>query len=254
MAEDENKSSTIEDAVCDIPEDEYITEKIQSKTEKEISSLDVIDIIKNKTKFQIYNLFEIYGKFTLTDLTEKLGKSKSTVFKHLKDFMDVGILQMTQIEKTVKHKCIRENEYEFSDNYEEILETSLNPKDDLSKPLSKEAAKVMMEGSMAVSKRIIWFLEQQIEFYKKLLESGPDEEARNILFDIVHSIKDKEGKPYIESQQSFRWEYITQADLNRYRKHMKPYQIKEMKKGVFPILYLNSSIPIKKIIEYSLNH
>lgn len=228
----------------------------------EKTTLEVLDIIKNKTKFQIYNLFEIYGKFTLTELTEKLGKSKSTVWGHLQTFMELGILKMSQIEKTVKGKVIKENEYQFTKNYEEVLSTNLNPSYDLSQIPSQEAAYQFLEGALAVSKRMSWFFEQAVEFYSKLLKSGPDEEARKILFEIIHTKRDEQGElevtpkggPKIESQSFYSWSYITQSDLKRYRKQMEGYKIKEKKEAEYPILYFASSMPIKKMIEYSLSH
>lgn len=235
---------------------------LDSETKADIKAIDVVDIIKNKTKFQIYNLFEIYGKFTLSELTNKLKKSKSTVFKHLKDLMNVGILKMNQIEKTVKKKIIRENMYELSDNYEELLEYNLKPNFDFSKPASKEEAREFIEDSLAITKRLSWFFEQQIEFFNKLLQSGPDEEAQQILFEIIHAQQDEKGnpkktaagKPMIESELLFSWNYITKSDLKRFISLLRKHKIKEEKKGEFPILLLASSIPMKKIIEYSLKH
>ncbi|MFX0043239.1 MAG: winged helix-turn-helix domain-containing protein [Candidatus Hodarchaeota archaeon] len=65
-------------------------EKLSSKKEQMSAMFDLL----NKTRFQIYTYLNMYGKLSLTEISEKLNKSKSTIHEHIKKLKEVnGIIE-----------------------------------------------------------------------------------------------------------------------------------------------------------------
>ena len=61
------------------------------------STSDLIDLFKSKSKFEIYNHLKMFGQLSLTELAEKLGKSKSTIHEHLKPLLQYDLVQVSKI-------------------------------------------------------------------------------------------------------------------------------------------------------------
>ena len=63
---------------------------ISSKREQMANLMDLL----NKTRFEIYTYLNMYGKLSLTEIAEKLNKSKSTIHEHIKKLKEVnGIIE-----------------------------------------------------------------------------------------------------------------------------------------------------------------
>ena len=64
---------------------------MKRKKIKKINRLELADLLKGKTKFQIYTYLEMYGELSLTKIAKKLNKSKSTIYEHLKILHEINI-------------------------------------------------------------------------------------------------------------------------------------------------------------------
>lgn len=73
-----------------------MTKKVKQKSEK----LSITDILRSKTRFQICNFLIIYRELSILDLSKRMGKSKSTIYEHLKKMMDAGFVKVSREEKS----------------------------------------------------------------------------------------------------------------------------------------------------------
>ncbi|MFW9878083.1 MAG: winged helix-turn-helix domain-containing protein [Candidatus Thorarchaeota archaeon] len=62
--------------------------------------LTIVEILRSKTRFQIWNFLTIYRELSILDLSRRIGKSKSTIYEHLKKMMDAGFVQISREEKS----------------------------------------------------------------------------------------------------------------------------------------------------------
>ncbi|MBY8982733.1 MAG: helix-turn-helix transcriptional regulator, partial [Candidatus Lokiarchaeota archaeon] len=67
---------------------------MREKKNNKINRLELADLLKGKTKFQLYTYLEMYGKLSLTKIAKKLNKSKSTVYEHLKVLHEIGLVKI----------------------------------------------------------------------------------------------------------------------------------------------------------------
>ncbi|MFW9829214.1 MAG: winged helix-turn-helix domain-containing protein [Candidatus Thorarchaeota archaeon] len=73
-----------------------MTEEVKQKSEK----LTITDIVRSKTRFQICNFLIIYRELSILDLSKRIGKSKSTIYEHLKKMLDAGFVKVSREEKS----------------------------------------------------------------------------------------------------------------------------------------------------------
>lgn len=62
--------------------------------------LTIDEIVRSKTRFQICNFLIIYRELSILDLSRRIGKSKSTIYEHLKKMMDAGFVKVSREEKS----------------------------------------------------------------------------------------------------------------------------------------------------------
>ncbi|MFX0140148.1 MAG: winged helix-turn-helix domain-containing protein [Candidatus Hodarchaeota archaeon] len=68
--------------------------------DSKLKELTISDILRSKTRFQICNLLNIYRDLSVLDLSRRIGKSKSTIYEHLKKMMDSGFVKISREEKS----------------------------------------------------------------------------------------------------------------------------------------------------------
>jgi DNA-binding transcriptional ArsR family regulator len=67
-----------------------------SKNNKEKS---IVDVLKSDIRFRIFSLLHLYPELSLSDLSKKMCKSKSTMHHHLKELIDSGLIELSHQEK-----------------------------------------------------------------------------------------------------------------------------------------------------------
>ena len=60
---------------------------------------DISEIYGNKTRFQIVMSLQVYHELSLTQIAEKIGKTKSTTHRHVRILLKVGIVEESREEK-----------------------------------------------------------------------------------------------------------------------------------------------------------
>ncbi|UYP47524.1 hypothetical protein NEF87_003809 [Candidatus Lokiarchaeum ossiferum] len=223
---------------------------------QEKKEASVKDIFKNNLRFQMWGLFSMYPELTLADLSEKLGKSKSTIHPHLKILEELGIIEEIREEKVRGN--IKAKVYQLQHDYEEKL-TSWEKKCDCHerKEVDKAMGKTLIENTISRVKIMKKTLETEMRFLEKLQNSGidgPDEYALQILNDIYSFDPERRSRTYslfdYMSHDSYM-EYMKFYD--KFFKEINIFERAEMKanpKAEKPYHAFTHIIPLKTMLEY----
>lgn len=243
-----------------------------SRTPEETRDM-IWKMIGNKAKFQIYNMFEMYPSgLSLTELAEKLHKSKSTILSHLKFLFELGIIEKEKVPLKSKPNVF-EHVYKFVNNYEEIMQ-DIQYHFDPSKELTKEDLKTIIPPGISLAKMVKSFYETQIEYFETMQKSGFDDDALEAFNNNIFWVKDKEGNRQLLSHSSTSFDFYNETEFFKVREHIFTSkeniikgEIKKMnidydnlevlderqkKAGHLskPLLLITSAIPYGYIIEY----
>ncbi|MFX1268947.1 MAG: winged helix-turn-helix domain-containing protein, partial [Promethearchaeota archaeon] len=151
-------------------------EKQASRKEK---MAEIVDLL-GKTKFQIYSFLNIYGKLSLSEITEKLNKSKSTIHGHIQKMKEFDVIleekrPVYSDPGSTKPKVF-ENTYAINPNFEtefNAILPGLNPES-----LTLEQAKTVIDVFLFMTKIRIVNLKIQQQFFEKInkiMGSNPEE-------------------------------------------------------------------------------
>ncbi|QEE17101.1 hypothetical protein DSAG12_02933 [Promethearchaeum syntrophicum] len=141
------------------------------------------DLFKSKINFQLWGLFSMYSKLSLSELAIKLGKSKSTLHPYIKDLLLREIIEVKeelQVRGNIKAKI-----YGFKKGYDKRIFSCEEDEKCIKKTkFDKEFGKEFLRENIMKTKLFVKTLETQLAFFDKLLRSGidgPDERAIQIL-------------------------------------------------------------------------
>ena len=146
----------------------------QSSKKEHVS--DFFDLL-TKTKFQIFTFLNMYGKLSLTEIAQKLNKSKSTIHGHIKKMKEAKAIKeekrpIFSDPKSNKPKVF-ENVYsinpEFGTEFDDLI-PGLNPE-----KLNSEQAKVIIDTMLFLTKMRIANLKVQQQFFEKIDNSFAEE-------------------------------------------------------------------------------
>ncbi|TFG21019.1 MAG: ArsR family transcriptional regulator [Promethearchaeota archaeon] len=219
-------------------------------------------MIQNKAKVQIFNAFEMYGRMSLTELAERLNKSKSTIHSHLKFLIkDLGIIKKERV-PLESNPNVYENYYEFSDNANEIFREI----DMEFKPFTKfssEEVEELINPAISMNKLIKSYFETQIRFFEAIRESGFDDEAVNHFNKMISWVEDKNGKPILLSRNTNSTNFLSEREY--FKEMRRIFQIEQLKDIDFdalfkeqekeseignPMLIIKATMPYGFILEY----
>jgi predicted transcriptional regulator len=222
------------------------------------------EMIKNKAKTQIYNAFRMYGRLSLTELAEKLHKSKSTIHTHLNFLLELGIITKERVPLD-SNPNVYENHYELSENAGEVfraIDMEFKP----FKKLTKEQIQQMIEPAISMNRLLKSYFETQIKYFKAIRDSGFDDEAIEDFNKVISWVNDNEGNPVILSRNTNSFAFYAEKE---YFKEMERIFELEMYKDldwdeIFsdqeiapeegqlekPMLIIKSTIPYGYILEY----
>lgn len=213
--------------------------------EKGKFSLDLsllMEMFENETSFEIIMLLITYRELSLTQLTDKIGKSKPTIHRYLQR------LQKSDIVKETREKKVRGNIYAkyYSANIKKLQE--------LPYISQEEYTKLNSEQKIEVYKVVIEFLKPTISFLKNSLEK-------------LHSFLDNLASATNETIQQFMapqdlhltMNFFNEVQYQKYlqllidfKQKMLKMLVEEEKKNpgaTKPYLVFDSIIPFKKILE-----
>jgi DNA-binding transcriptional ArsR family regulator len=219
-------------------------------------------------RFNIYSMLEVFGELSLTNLAEKLHKSKSTIHEHLKRLIETGLISAPIKKPSHLKKNVYENYYKLSENYVEIL-SHIDDQTNLDTPMTKKKAKNVIQMGKSMVKLFISFLEKKFSFLhemEKSMEKEPDQivnlinEMNHIKTDDIGDVlKDSNGENLFHSENfnSFNFYNSYQLDYMR-EKLFKLYKDLESdeyfiglgnKEKARGSLVITTVIPLKRIIE-----
>jgi predicted transcriptional regulator len=168
-------------------------------------------LIKNNAKMQIFNAFDMYGRMSLTELADRLYKSKSTVHTHLGFLLKLGIVKKERVPLD-SNTNVYENYYELADNIDEIfgaIDYDYQPFE----KLTKEQVQKMIEPAIAMSRVLKSFYETHIRYLEAIRDSGFDEEAVNSINQALKWVEDKDGNPVLLARNSFSFNFYSEREF-----------------------------------------
>ena len=236
---------------------------MSSKLSREESRDMLWKMIKNKSKSQIYNAFEMYGRMSLTELADRLHKSKSTIHSHLNFLLKLGIIKKERIPLD-SNPNVYENYYELSDNLAEIM-GGLNFDFIPFQKLTKEQIQGMIEPGLSISRLLKSYFETQIRYLEAVQESGLDEEAVKSINQLIKWVKDSDGKPYFLSNNSNSFGFYSKSEFYKESQYVfKRDQVKNLNwDEIFeeeeddeesqiekPMLIIKATMPYGYMLEY----
>lgn len=238
--------------------------KQSSNKEKMIKIIDLL----SKTRFQIYNFLKIYGSLSLSEISQKLNKSKSTIHGHIqkmKEF-DVIIEEKKPIysDPMSDKPKVFENVYSMNPNFEtefNAILLNLNPE-----TLTFEQAKNVIDVMLFMTKIRMMNLEIQKQFFEKMnatIEEEP-EKIRNLtkrliygLFEpkyeiIEEDIIETKNLPLISVYANFSPQQFNKfsEDFGKLCKSFNSKEYEELSGNEKPIIFMGTGIPMKNFIEF----
>jgi hypothetical protein len=151
------------------------------------------DLFKSKINFKLWGLFSMYPQLSLSELSIKLGKSKSTIHPYIKEYLQKEIIEVKE-EKQIRGN-IKAKIYGFKKGYHErIFSCEIDSKCLKKTEFDKEFGNRILKENIMKTKLHIKTLETQLAFFEKLLNSGingPDERA----IEVLNKIYKLENKP-----------------------------------------------------------
>lgn len=115
--------------------------------------LEMLDILSEETNFQIFTMLNIFQEQTLTQLTDRISKSRATIHRHLQNLIDSELIYISNQE--IKRGHIPANYYKV--NYPKLLSIGQITVEDFNKMKPKEKSlfrSQIIQGTLT-SSRII---------------------------------------------------------------------------------------------------
>ena len=220
------------------------------------------ELLKNNLRFQMWNLFSIYPELSLSDLSQKLNKCKSTLHPHVKSLLQFGLIEEVREEHkrgNIKAKIYARTPKSADQQFvREKLE--INPK---ILSLDKETGKDYLEQLLARTRLLKKSIDSQLSFIEKLLNSGrngPDEHAVQLLNEML--IKNTiDNAPGATGPDIFEFStYLSKNAYNGYRKKLEHInrELKDIIKKEEdsnptlekPFYFFGIGLPLKKMCSY----
>ena len=158
----------------------HVSEK-KEKKEKKVRKK--ADLFKPTINYQLWGIFSMYSLVSLSELANRLGKSKSTIHPYIKDLLQREIIEVKE-EKQIRGN-IKAKIYGFKEGYHErIFDCEKDSKCLQKTEFDKEFGAKILKETIMKTKLHMKTLDTQLTFCEKLLNSGingPDERAIEIL-------------------------------------------------------------------------
>ncbi len=184
---------------------------MSSKLTREETREMLWNMIKNKSKIQIFNAFDMYGRMSLTELAERLHKSKSTISTHLKFMQKLGILTKERVPLD-SNPNVYENFYEIPENVDEIF-SAIDFEYRPFQKIPREQVAQLIEPAIAMSRWMKSYFETHIQYLEALRDSGIDEEAVNSLNQTLKWVYDRDGNPVMLARNSFSFAFYSEREF-----------------------------------------
>ncbi len=93
----------------------------------------IINVLKSEIRFRIFTLFNLYPELSLTELTDILSRSKSTIHHHLEKLMGAGLIEVSREEK-VRGNILKKF-FSLKPGYQKMLENTDSSLEEVNKDM-----------------------------------------------------------------------------------------------------------------------
>ncbi|MFX1281852.1 MAG: HTH domain-containing protein [Promethearchaeota archaeon] len=239
---------------------------MENQASRKEKMANIVDLL-GKTKFQIYSFLNIYGQLSLSEIAQKLNKSKSTIHSHIqkmKEF-DVVIEEKRPIysDPGSDKPKVFENIYSINPNFEtefNAILPELKPE-----TLTAEQAKTFLDVMLFITKIRIVNLEIQQQFFEKInanLENSPKEMinlTKKLIYGLFNPQLDINSKN--SENQEFplisAYVYLTPRQFNSFSEKFTQLcqffyseEFQTLSTDEKPIIFMGTGIPMKNFIEF----
>lgn len=243
---------------------------MENQASRKEKMANIIDLL-GKTKFQIFSFLNIYGQLSLSEIAQKLNKSKSTIHSHIqkmKEF-DVVIEEKRPIysDPGSDKPKVFENIYSINPNFEtefEAILPELNTED-----LTAEQAKTILDVMLFMTKIRIVNLEIQQQFFEKInanLENSPKEMinlTKKLIYGLFNPKCDINSE--VDSKKSENQEfplisayvYLSPRQFNLFSEKFTQLcqffyseEFQTLSTNEKPIIFMGTGIPMKNFIDF----
>ncbi|MFX0040923.1 MAG: helix-turn-helix domain-containing protein [Promethearchaeota archaeon] len=235
---------------------------------------DIMDLL-NKTRFQIFTYLNIYGKLSLTEIAEKLHKSKSTIHEHIKKLKEVnGIVEEKRAiysDPNSDKPKVFENIYSLNPDFSTELEAfipGLNPKE----PTVDQAKAIidLLLFSIKIRKANLNTAQRFIEKVSSNFGKDPEKTMIDVkklisgLFLPKYEIKKNESEKDAKERSNSReyplistYVHLSPRQFNilseKFTTFCQLFYSEEFKRASSnekPFIFMTTGIPIKSFLEF----
>ncbi|KON28818.1 hypothetical protein AC481_00160 [miscellaneous Crenarchaeota group archaeon SMTZ-80] len=133
-------------------------------------------IEESEIRLVIWGLLNIYSELSFTEIAQKLGKSKSTLFPHIKELIDAGLIQVSK-EKKVRGSILAKYYSIAPDALEKVILKEV----DFSKGINEKISRNIMNASKSKLNYSKNILEIGIKFWETLEKLESSSRSREII-------------------------------------------------------------------------
>jgi len=213
-----------------------------------------LEIYESQIKQRIINFLNIYNELSLTELSEKVGKSKSTVSKHIKELQDIKINDQSIIQmREQKHRgSIKQKIFSKANTplfrgrtYSDIKEFSA---DEMYNHLHNEEFMINLRLFTLMRDIISQTVNYVNEFYSNLSPKDMDNKFKekvyryNTCIPRIQYYTKEEYLNYREKFLKFDEQYLAEVEEKRKSNNKSSTEPKEY-------LVCNALLPIRRIFD-----
>jgi DNA-binding transcriptional regulator GbsR (MarR family) len=213
--------------------------KATNLSQFDIKIFQKMEIINDPITFEILALLLMYRELSLGELTRKVGKSKSTVFRHLQKLIHAGFAQESREQKirgSINAKFYQARPQEFAPNLRLTPENLAT--------LSIQQRQMIYVEICRATNSSIHFFKKALDSTQKYLESISLEEIPTYILSPDISLNmsfftEREYQKYLELYRKFMMEFIGYAQQEE----------KENPNQIRPHVMIFGLVPLIKIFE-----
>lgn len=214
-------------------------------TEKDSEVKPAYELMEHELRFRIFTLLSIYPELSFSQISKKLGKSKSTLHPHLEKLMEIELIHISRKEK-VRGKFERFY-YSLKPGYEEKTQSIDR---EIPDDINEEFEKLVLNDA----KTWITSLKNILDAYIQFFETLPSREnySERIKKYVGEEAKLNETAPFSSISFLTEKDYKTARKLffNTIIKEMEEFQDKSSGKiAEKPYCIITLGIPIKEVLE-----
>ncbi len=223
--------------------------KTENSGKKEQKPKNLWEVLRFKTKFQIYGYLNVYRERTLAELSELTGKSKSTIHEHIKSLIEWGFVRETREEDS--HSNIKTKYFSWNKNVD-LEECCAEPKKDEILTEKKARNKIKtLKSFVAYNKNILDNFDKFLDTLDNQLNEGETDKVISKIEEVYKT--EGNARPFI-SIAFYTKENALKMQDEFYDLYKEIPDEEKTEIGESPYFGGMSLFPIKLIMDYLLEN